>query len=120
MPLTVKCIVWFGTQASDCNIPGRVTEPNTCFFDKAAWDRIWAAEAAAGKSKEQLTPRVTVEESEWAINGNDLTGVIGDAKLMATKLLPGEHARWCDVSGYVCFFNMSTAGLPTCGAMRMF
>jgi hypothetical protein len=78
-------------QSSDCNIPGSLDSANSCFFDIAAWWRIWASEAATGKSAVQYTPSITVEESKWALRPANLSDFIEDAKLMATKLLPGEH-----------------------------
>jgi hypothetical protein len=78
-------------QTRDCDVPGSLDSANSCFFDVAAWQRIWASEAAAGKSSTQLTPGITLEETEWALRAANLSAFIEDARLMATKLLPGEH-----------------------------
>jgi hypothetical protein len=86
-------------QTCDCDVPGSSGSPNSYFFDGAVWRRIWASEAAAGKSSAQLTPSITLEETEWALRAANLSAFIDDAKLVATNLLPGEHAmhaawRW--------------------------
>jgi hypothetical protein len=83
-----RCVV----QTCDCDVPGSLDSANSCFFDVAVWRRIWAREAAAGKSDAQLTPGITLEETEWALRASNLSAFIEDARLMATNLLPGEYA----------------------------
>jgi hypothetical protein len=71
-----------------------------------------AGEAAAGKSSTQLTPSITLEESEWALRASNLSAFIDDAKLMATNLLPGEHvmhAAWCAGPQEPCLFDAAAA-----------
>jgi hypothetical protein len=79
-------------QTCACDVPGSLDGANSCFFDVAVWRRIWAKEAAAGKSDAQLTPGITLEETEWALRAAKLSAFIEDARLMANNLLPGEHA----------------------------
>jgi hypothetical protein len=40
------------------------------------WQRIWAAEAAAGKSGAALTPSITLEETDSALSAANLSAFI--------------------------------------------
>lgn len=78
-------------QTSECDIPGSPPGSGSCFYNPAVWERIWAKEKAAGSSR--LTPSISFEEIEFALEATSLPSFIADFKLMAANMktdVPGQ------------------------------
>lgn len=71
-------------QTSECDIPGSPPGSGSCFYNPAVWERIWAKEKAAGSSR--LTPSISLEEIEFALEATSLPSFIADFKLMAANM----------------------------------